>query len=126
MTFSGRSAIPILRVFDLDKAHEFYVDYLGFTVDWNHQPDERGPAYLQISRGALVLHLSENHGDGTPGSGVCVPAVGVRELHAELQAKDYPFLNPGIEPSPGDERGACLHLLDPFGNKLFIDERAKD
>jgi len=26
-----------------------------------------------------------------------------RELHAELQTKNYPFLNPGIDPSPGDD-----------------------
>jgi ribosomal-protein-alanine N-acetyltransferase len=56
---------------------------------------------------------------------VYVAASGVRELHAELQAKDYPFLNPGIGASPGDgEDGACLQLLDPFGNTLRIDERA--
>jgi catechol 2,3-dioxygenase-like lactoylglutathione lyase family enzyme len=25
---------PILRIFDEDKATEFYVDFLGFKVDW--------------------------------------------------------------------------------------------
>lgn len=126
MKFSAEPAIPILRIFDLRKAHEFYVDYLGFTVDWEHQFDRQGPTYTQISRGALVLHLSEHHGDGTPGSAVYIPATGVRELHAELQAKDYAFLNPGIDNSPGDDQGACLNLLDPFGNTLRIDERTTD
>ena len=27
-------AVPVLRIFDLDKAKEFYVGYLGFKVDW--------------------------------------------------------------------------------------------
>jgi hypothetical protein len=49
-------------------AHEFYVNYLGFTIDWEHQFDGQGPTYTQISRGTLVLHLSEHYGDGTPGS----------------------------------------------------------
>jgi hypothetical protein len=46
-------------------------------------------------------------------------------LHAELQTKNYPYLSPGPETSPGDddEGGACLNLLDPFGNSLRIDER---
>jgi ribosomal-protein-alanine N-acetyltransferase len=123
MTFSPRPAVPILRVFDRRKAHEFYVDYLGFAVDWEHQFDGRGPIYTQISRDALVLHLSEHHGDGTPGTVVYVPATGVRELHAELRGKNYPFLNPGLGESPGDDQGTCLSLLDPFGNTLRIDER---
>jgi catechol 2,3-dioxygenase-like lactoylglutathione lyase family enzyme len=124
MTFSAAAAIPILRIFDRRKAHEFYVGYLGFTVDWEHQFDGQGPLYSQISRGSLVLHLSEHHGDGTPGSVVYIPASGIRHLHAELQTKDYPFLNPGIGASPGDDQGACITLLDPFGNTLRIDERA--
>jgi hypothetical protein len=33
MTFSAKPAIPILRIFDRHKAHEFYVGYLGFGID---------------------------------------------------------------------------------------------
>ena len=117
---------PILRIFDEARAREFYVDYLGCGVDWEHRFDGEGPLYMQVSRGALVLHLSEHHGDGSPGHVVYVAATGVRELHAELQSKPYPYLNPGICGSPGDdEAGACLNLLDPFGNSLRIDERVK-
>lgn len=47
-------------------------------------------------------------------------------FEVELQTKDYPYLNPGICSSPGDEKGgACLDLLDPFGNTLRIDERVE-
>lgn len=124
MPFEVEAIIPILRIFDLARAREFYVDYLGCEIDWEHRFDEQGPRYMQVSRGALVLHLSEHHGDGTPGQVVYVAARGVRELHAELAAKDYPHLNPGLGTSPGDdENGTCLDLLDPFGNTLRIDER---
>jgi hypothetical protein len=125
MSFAAYHAIPILRIFDRAKAHEFYLDYLGFTLDWEHpfHGPRTGPTYTQISRGTLILHLSEHHGDGTPGQVVYIPATGVRELHAELQTKNSPFLNPGIDPSPGDDQGTCLNLLDPFGNTLRIDER---
>ncbi|HBO82442.1 MAG TPA: glyoxalase/bleomycin resistance/extradiol dioxygenase family protein, partial [Cupriavidus sp.] len=27
-------AIPILRIFSVEKAREFYLDFLGFQVDW--------------------------------------------------------------------------------------------
>lgn len=32
---------PILRIFNECKAKEFYVDFLGFTLDWEHR-FERG------------------------------------------------------------------------------------
>ncbi len=39
---------PILRIFDDAKAREFYVDFLGFKVDWEHRFDPRTPIYLQV------------------------------------------------------------------------------
>lgn len=66
-----------------------------------------------------MLHLSERHGDGTPGTAVYVETEGVRALHAELQAKPYPYLNPGVGV---DEIGTGMTLLDPFGNTLRFNE----
>jgi ribosomal-protein-alanine N-acetyltransferase len=113
--------VPVLRIFDIDKAREFYVDYLGFTVDWEHRFDDHSPVYMQVSRASLILHLSEHHGDGTPGSVVYVDTEGVRAYHAELRTKHYPYLNPGVEV---DETGTCISLLDPFGNTLRLNENA--
>lgn len=70
MGVTFQRVIPILRIFDVDRAREFYVDHLGFVVDWEHRFEERLPLYMQVSRGGLVLHLSEHHGDGAPGSTV--------------------------------------------------------
>jgi hypothetical protein len=33
--------VPILRSFSEDKAHEFYVEFLGFTVEWEHRRRHR-------------------------------------------------------------------------------------
>lgn len=40
-------AIPIFRIFDVEKAREFYVAFLGFHVDWEARFDETAPLYLQ-------------------------------------------------------------------------------
>jgi hypothetical protein len=53
---------------------------------------------MQVSRGPLVLNLSSHDGDGTPGSVVLVEVEDIASLHAELQARGYPYMNPGIEP----------------------------
>lgn len=36
--------VPILRTFPGEQAHRFYVDFLGFTVDWEHRFGEGMPA----------------------------------------------------------------------------------
>jgi hypothetical protein len=46
----------------------------------------------------------------------------VEALHAELHAKDYPFLKPGIEPHG---RGREMVLLDPASNQLRFFERPR-
>ena len=51
-----QKTIPILRIFSVEKAKEFYAGFLGFAVDWEHHFDETAPAYLQVSRDGLVLH----------------------------------------------------------------------
>jgi len=43
-------AVPIVRIFDVAKAHEFYLGFLGFTVDWEHRYGDNFPLYTQISR----------------------------------------------------------------------------
>jgi catechol 2,3-dioxygenase-like lactoylglutathione lyase family enzyme len=121
MELSFTKVAPILRMFDVQKAKDFYVGYLGFTLDWEHRFDDVAPTYLQVSRGGLVLHLSEHHGDGTPGSFVYVEGTGLPDYHAELRAKGYRNLNPGL--GQEDDGGFTLNLLDPFGNLLRLVQR---
>ncbi|WP_457818672.1 glyoxalase superfamily protein, partial [Staphylococcus aureus] len=52
-------AIPILRIFSVEKAREFYLDFLGFQVDWEHRFEPDLPLYMQVRRSGLTLHLSE-------------------------------------------------------------------
>jgi hypothetical protein len=71
-----------------------------------------------------VPHLSEHYGDGSPGAHFRVDFEGVRELHAELSARHYPYWRPGVTQTFwGTPR---LKLLDPFGNQLNLCEPKKD
>ena len=74
-----------------------------------------------MSRDGCVLHLSEHHGDATPGSAVRIETKGIDELHAELHARNYRYAKPGIEDAPWGER--LLSVADPFGNRLTFYER---
>jgi hypothetical protein len=44
-------AVPIFRIFSLEKAREFHLDFLGFKVDWEHRFEPDAPAFMQVSRG---------------------------------------------------------------------------
>lgn len=113
---------PILRVFDETKALAFYRDFLGFTVDWEHRFEPGLPLYLQVSRDGCVLHLSEHHGDATPGSALRIGVDDLDALHAELAAKPYGFARPTIEAMAWGTLEMCL--TDPFGHRLvFADAR---
>lgn len=113
-------AVPIFRIFDLDKAREFYVGFLGFRLDWEHRFEDNAPGYLQISRNGLVLHLSEHHGDACPGSTVLVQTTGLEAYHREITAKGYRFMRPGIERAPWNAH--LMEVIDPFGNRLRFNE----
>jgi len=112
--------VPILRIFSVDKAKEFYLEFLGFTLDWEHRFAADLPLYMQVSRGALCLHLSEHHGDACPGSTVFVRMRGVEALHRELTAKSYRYLRPGVERAPWGAR--VMEVTDPFGNRIRFNE----
>jgi ribosomal-protein-alanine N-acetyltransferase len=111
---------PIFRIFDVAKAREFYVDFLGFVVDWEHRFEGVSPIYLQISLAGCTLHLSEHHGDCCPGSTAFLTVKQLREYHAGLIAKQYGFLRPGLEET--FHNSLCMEVVDPFGNRLRFDE----
>jgi catechol 2,3-dioxygenase-like lactoylglutathione lyase family enzyme len=104
----------------VEKAKEFYIGWLGFKIDWEHQFAKNTPQYTQVSRGHLVLHLSENHGDACPGSTVCVEMQGIEEFHREILGKDYKYNRPGLEQTPW--KTPCFEVIDPFGNRIRFNE----
>lgn len=114
------STIPILRIFSVEKAMEFYIDFLGFTVDWEHRFGDNFPLYAQVSRAGIKLHLSEHHGDASPGSTVFIWMRGIAAYHQELIGKNYKYYRPGLEEAEWDAR--LMQVGDPFGNKLRFSE----
>jgi catechol 2,3-dioxygenase-like lactoylglutathione lyase family enzyme len=109
---------PILRSFDEAKTREFYVDFLGFHIDWEHRFAPDLPLYMQVSKDACVLHLSEHHGDGSPGVAIRIAAADVDAYQAELIAKRYKHARPGVDAVPWGARE--MSIRDPSGNRLIF------
>ncbi|WP_248489059.1 glyoxalase superfamily protein [Tsukamurella sp. PLM1] len=112
----GGPAVPVLRMFDRAATVAFYTDYLGFALEWEHRFAPELPAYEQVRRGGVVLHLSEHYGDGSPNTVVWIPVRDAAALQAELAAHRHPRSRPGIDPdAPG---GPTVTVIDPSGNEL--------
>lgn len=114
MQFSA--PIPILRMYDEDKSKDFYLGFLGFSVDWEHRFEPNLPLYLQLSLGDCRLHLSEHHGDVAPGGAVRIGVDDIDAFHARVTSKPYKYYRPSIEAMPWGTRE--MRVLDPAFNRL--------
>lgn len=114
--------IPIIRIFDEEKAKEFYLKFLGMNLDWEHRFEPGFPIYIQVSKENFVLHLSEHSGDCSPGSKVFVNVSDLDTLFQEITARPYKYSVPAIEQAPWG--GRCFTVVDPFSNKVLFNEQA--
>ena len=107
---------PILRSFDESKAKEFYIGFLEFNLDWEHRFEDNLPLYIQISKGDCVLHISEHHGDCSPGAALRIETDNIEKYHELLISKQYKYARPDIQEMPWGSKD--MSIRDPFGNKL--------
>jgi catechol 2,3-dioxygenase-like lactoylglutathione lyase family enzyme len=114
---------PVLRILDVAKAKEFYIDWLGFSIDWEHRFGENFPLYCQISKHGIIIHLTEHYGDCIPGSRIRILIKELETFHSQLTLKDYRYYKPGIEQMEWGTRE--MTLIDPFGNHVIFVEDLK-
>jgi catechol 2,3-dioxygenase-like lactoylglutathione lyase family enzyme len=115
-----RRVVPILRMFDVARAREFYLDYLGFRVVFEHRFEPQLPLYMGIVRGDCVLHLSEHHGDSSPGAAVRIEVADLDAYCAELMDRPYRHARPQIAAMPWGTRD--MTLIDPCANRLTFTD----
>jgi len=110
--------IPILRSFDETVTRAFYLDFLGFEVEFEHRFEPGTPLYLGVRRSNCVLHLSEHHGDATPGSALRIDVDDVHAYSQFLNEKRYKNARPRVQRQPWGYDDMTIN--DPSGNKLIF------
>ncbi|RVX40812.1 catechol 2,3-dioxygenase-like lactoylglutathione lyase family enzyme [Nonomuraea polychroma] len=128
--FSETTTIPVLRVFSEEAAKDFYVDFLGFTLDFGGPARGPGtPFYGQVSRPGTTLQLSEHAYQAGPGATVDIWLAGLdglwEELSAYVQERNLRIWGPGIwvpDIMKVEWDARVLILADPFGNHLRLSE----
>jgi len=110
--------VPILRSFDEERTRDFYLRYLGFETTFEHRFGPGMPLYMGVRLGGLELHLSEHHGDATPGSAVRIEMTDIATYHRSIRERGHPRADPGLQDQEWGWRE--LSVTDPSGNRLIF------
>ena len=87
-------------------------------MDWEHRFEPGLPLYMQISKDNCVLHLSEHHGDCSPGAALRIQVTELQKYHQLLIGKNYQYAKPTIQDMPWGS--SDMAITDPFGNRLIF------
>ena len=111
-----------LNVIDLEACERFYVDLLGYEVEW--RPDDNS-VYLSSGKDNLALHQvpegavrAEAHGQALDHIGVFVPTIDdVTPWYEFLLAHGVKM---ATQPRTHRDGARSFYCYDPDGNKLQV------
>jgi len=108
-------AVPILPADDLEVAKRFYVDALGFDIEFEATEDGKN-GLLGLRRGSLYLTIDSPMTGHGRNACVALHVEDTDRYHDEWAARTSVLRSPHDEPWGG----RTFDLLDPFGNTLFV------
>lgn len=109
--------VPVLGIASYDAAISHYIDWLGFTVDWEWREAPGKPVVMSISRDEISLMLCE--GSAAQGSWLTIRATNLDAFADELNTRRPHSVEVTIGP-PYDLPE--LHVVDECGNRLVFGE----
>ncbi len=113
------TGIPTFRITNYEKAIGFYIDLLGFDIDWEHRFGETDPVYMQVSKNGLILHLSENE-RFKAGVIIFVETKGIERFRESIINRDNKNNIPEVSTTSWNTKQ--LEIEDPFGNLMRFNE----
>jgi catechol 2,3-dioxygenase-like lactoylglutathione lyase family enzyme len=109
--------IPILRVSSVAASIGFYVDALGFRVDWG---GEDGSTFASVSRDHRSIMLSQGE-QGHPGTWLWIGVEDIEPLFADLSAKGVKI----VEKPTNYPWAYEMKIEDPDGHVLRFGSEPK-
>ncbi|GGG01640.1 glyoxalase [Paenibacillus albidus] len=116
-----QNIIPAFRITNYSVSKEFYVQGLGFKVDWEHQFEPDFPVFAQLTRDEMTLYLTEHTGDCQVGGLIHLFVPNVDEWYSEFMSN--PLIGPIEPPDEQIEGLRMMNVTDPDGNQLRICTR---
>jgi catechol 2,3-dioxygenase-like lactoylglutathione lyase family enzyme len=121
MTMPRQRVVPALRMTNYERSKSYYVEKLGFDVEWEHRFEPNFPVFMSLARDGMQIYLSEHSGD-------CQVGGLVHFLIADVDAWYREFREKGaiVSEAPNDDLGfRNMTVRDPDGNQLRFMEPAE-
>jgi len=123
MSVRKQRVVPALRITNYARSKAFYIDGLGFRVEWEHRFEPHFPVFMSIRRDGMEIFLSEHTGDCQVGGLVHFYVPDVDAWYAEFLKKQIAVREPPNESMDGMRD---MTVVDPDGNQLrFITLKEK-
>ena len=114
MTMPQQRVVPALRITNYERSKSYYVEKLGFDVEWEHRFQPHFPVFMSVVRDGMQLFLSEHDGDCQVGGLVHFVIPDVDAWHREFQHRGAV-----VSEAPNDDLGfRNMTVTDPDGNQL--------
>lgn len=110
-----QTVIPQLRITEAARSLRFYVEGLGFSVDWEHRFEPGFPLFVQLTRNGQTIFLTEHTGDCQVGGAVYFIVPSADQCWSTFEAAGMKATN-CIASMPWGTRE--FQLTDPDGNRL--------
>lgn len=111
----SQTVIPILRMTDSSTSLSFYINGLGFDVDWEHRHAPGLPVFAQLTRSTQSIFLTEHAEDCQVGGAVHFVVADVDACYQAFKASGEVECSP---PHNTAWKTRDLLVIDPDGNRL--------
>ena len=110
-----QTVTPQFRITDHQRSIAFYVDGLGFAIDWEHRFEPGLPVFMQLTRAGQTIFLTAHAGDCEVGGAAYFVVPDVDACHQEFGRRGAP-----IAERPADTPWGTREMVvtDPDGNRL--------
>ncbi len=120
MSVPEQRVIPALRITRYARSKAFYLDQLGFELEWEHRFEPHFPVFMSVVRDGMRLYLTEHTGDCQVGGLVHFVIQDVDAWHRGFQDRGV-----RVSEAPNDDLGfRNMTVSDPDGNQLRFMEPA--
>lgn len=110
-----QTVIPQFRITNAERSTAFYVEGLGFEIDWEHRFEPRFPVFMQLTRSGQTIFLTEHAGDCEVGGAAYFVVSDVDACYRQFMARGVAAIEPP-EDTPWETRE--MVVTDPDGNRL--------
>src|SRR5215467_183617 len=113
--------VPALRITNYERSKKFYLDQLGFVLEWEHRFEPKFPVFMSVALDGMRLYLTEHTGDCQVGGLVHFLVSDVDALHGIFKNRQV-----SITEAPNDDLGfRNMTVTDPDGNQLRFMEPSR-